>query len=65
MTNKTRRIYAASLAALLLCGCGEETVSHDSSELKPAKSSEKSPASTQAEVTLFVADITKKLGFYY
>ncbi len=65
MANKVRRFHTASLAALLLCGCQGETVSPVPSDLKPAKSLENTPKSTQAKVALFVDGITQDLGFYY
>ena len=68
MANKVQLIHAASLAALLLCGCRRETVFPVVSDLKPAKSPakslEKSPTETQAKVTLFVPGITKKLNLF-
>ena len=68
MANMVRLIHAASLTALLLCGCGRETVSPVLSDLKSAKSpqktSQKSPTATQAKVTLFVPGITQQLGLF-
>ena len=61
-SNKARLFQAASLAALLLCGCEGETVSPVDSDVKPAGYPLGAPTSTQA--TLFVRGMTEKLGLF-